>query len=294
MLSPRSRAELAYRAATFGLIGWLLGTSVIPLARRRIARASQSDVGASLAAWTRLPTTVALHVSIDTTPRAWIVDWLAALRHSGHIVGWDGAPPAVAISTEAMADPAGGVRVDLAGPAAAKATLYDAIGMIDTLAVSGAGATAVLPDAVGAITADVAGQRVGTAAPRPAPLRAILVIARAGWEGKFVVSALEERGWPVIARFSVAPAVNVMTHGPLVLDTSRVAAVIAIDTTVALLGPYVARYVQSGGGLVLAGSASLAGTMSGLAAGVAGARTRPVVGPGDTLRLGTTGFYPIA
>jgi hypothetical protein len=294
MPSLRSRAELAARVATFGLIGWLLGTSLIPLARRRIARANQSDVGASLAAWTRLPTTVALHVSIDTTPRAWIVDWLAALRHSGHIVGWDGSPPAVAISSEAMPDPAGGVRVDLGGPAGAAATLYDAIGTIDTLAVSGAGATAILPDAVGAITADVAGQRVATAAPARASLRSIVVLARAGWEGKFVVSALEERGWPVITRFVVAPGVSVTTHGPLLLDTSRVAAVIAIDTSVSLLGADVARYVQSGGGLVLAGPASLAGAVSGLAAGTAAERTRPTVGPDDTLRLGSTGFYPVA
>src|SRR6185437_809706 len=59
-------------------------------------------------------------------------------------------------------------------------------------------------------------------------------------------------------------------------------------------GTDVARYVQSGGGLVLAGPASLAGTMSRLAAGIAGARTRPAVGPDDTLRLGSTGFYPVA
>ncbi len=294
MPSLRSRAELACRVATFGLIGWLLGTSLIPLARRRIARASQTDVGASLGTWTRLPPTVALHVAIDTTPRAWIVDWLAALRHSGHIVGWDGTPPAVAISAEAVSDPAGGVRVDIGGPAGATATLYDAIGTIDTIAVSGAGATAVLPDAAGAITADVGGQRVGVTAPRPRELRSIVVLARAGWEGKFVVSALEERGWPVIARFAVAPGVNVTTHGPLVLDTSRVAAVIAIDTTVALLGPDLARYVRSGGGLVLAGPASLSDAISALAVGTAGARTRPTVGPNDTLRLGSTGFYPVA
>lgn len=293
MPSPRSRFELACRIATFGVIGWMLGTSLVPLAGRRVQRAANADVGAALPAWTRLPPTVSLDAAFDTTPRGWVADWLAALRHSGHVVSWHGSPPPVAISSEAVPDPAGGLRVDIAGPEGARVVLRDAIGTIDTLAVIGAGATAELPDILGGVTADIDGQHLLATAPGPAELRPIVVIAGAGWEGKFVVSALEERGWPVVARFAVSPGVTVNDGAPS-LDTSRVAAVIAVDSTVDRLGPQLVRYVRSGGGLVLAGPASFARSVSSLLAGTAGARTHPPVGVNDTMRLGSTGFFPIA
>lgn len=293
MVSPRSRFESVCRIATFGLIGWILGTSLVPLAGRRVQRAANDDVAAALPAWTRLATTVSLDAAFDTVPHGWVVDWLAALRHSGHVVSWHGSPPPVAISSEAVPDPAGGLRVDIAGPQGARVVLRDAIGTIDTLAVNGAGATAELPDILGGVTADIDGQRLLATAPGAAELRPILVMGGAGWEGKFVVSALEERGWPVVARFSVAPGVTVNDGAPP-LDTSSVAAVIAIDTTISRLGPELVRYVRSGGGLVLAGPASLTRSVSSLVAGIAGARTHPAVGVNDTMRLGSAGFFPIA
>jgi hypothetical protein len=126
-------------------------------------------------------------------------------------------------------------------------------------------------------------------------MRAIVIIGQAGWEGKFIASALEERGWPVIARFTVAPTVDV-TQGasPLVIDTSRVAAVVAVDTTIARLGEVVARFVQSGGGLVLAGSSGSAASVAALAPGAVAERFRPASLPRDTIGLGSTGFYPVS
>ncbi|MGE5732773.1 MAG: hypothetical protein ACM37U_12575, partial [Gemmatimonas sp.] len=48
-----------------------------------------------------------------------------------------------------------------------------------------------------------------------------------------------------------------------------------------------------GGGLVLAGPASLAPAVIPLSPGALGTRTRPSVLPTDTIGLGTTGFYPV-
>ena len=78
---------------------------------RRLERASVNAIAVRLPAWTRAPTNVLLHADLVTTPEAWIVDWLAALQHSGHAVTWSGSPPAVAMSSEALADPRGSVRI---------------------------------------------------------------------------------------------------------------------------------------------------------------------------------------
>src|SRR5262245_38334624 len=117
MRSLRSRLETACRIGAFALVGWLLGTSLFPSTGRRVERASQSGVETRLASWTRLPSTVALHGDFSATPSAWAIDWLGALQRSGHAVSWSGTPPAVAMTAEAIADPRGGARIDVAAPA---------------------------------------------------------------------------------------------------------------------------------------------------------------------------------
>ena len=121
-----------------------------------------------------------------------------------------------------------------------------------------------------------------------------MVVGAAGWEGKYIVSALEERGWPVVARFTVAPNVDVTQGTMQSLDTSRVGVLIAIDSTVATLGAAVERFVRAGGGLVIAGPAARAKNVASIAPGGIAARTRPNVRPTDTVRLGSTGFYPVS
>lgn len=293
MRSPRSTFELVCRLAAFGVLGWLLGGSVMSSPTRRLERASTSGIAGRVAAWTRSPPNVRLHADLTTAPDPWIVDWLAALGHSGHGVTWSGSPPAVAMGTEAVADPRGSVRVDVAAPAHTRVVLRDSASVVDSVRVSELGATIMTPLVVGDLVADVGGQRVVASAPDSAPLRAIVVVGDASWEGKFIVSALEERGWPVVARFHVAPNVDVTQGTPLVLDTNRIAAVVAIDTSVQSLGSALEHFVHEGGGLVLAGAASSASAVVSLTPGSVGARTRVVLGPADTIGLGTTGFYPV-
>lgn len=279
----------------FALLGWLLGSSVIPSTGRRVERATAADVGARLAKWTALPASVALHGEFSTSPEAWVVDWLAALRRSGHVVSWSGSPPAVALSAEAMSDPNGAVRIDVAAPNGVVVQLRDDASAIDSVRVTQFGASVISPMVVGAIVGHVGSQQFSTAAPDSSPVRAVVVVGSASWEGKFVVSALEERGWPVIARFSVAPSVDVTEGGSMALDTARVAAVIVLDSIAAQsMGVALERFVHSGGGLVLAGASSLAPMTSALAPGALGARVRPAELPKDTIRLGSTGFYPVS
>lgn len=284
---------MACRFAAFALLGWLLGDSIIPSSARRLERASAGTIGSRLSSWTRARVNVSLHADLATTPDAWIVDWLAALEHSGHAVTWSGTPPAVAVSAEALADPRGSVRIDVAAPSRTPIVLRDAASIVDSVRVSQLGATVETPTMIGALVGDAGGQRFSIAAPDPARLRAIVVVGDASWEAKFIAAALQARGWPVITKYHVAPGVDVSQGAVLPLDTSRVAAVVAVDTTIQSLGAVLEQFVRSGGGVVLAGPASLATSVGVLTAGSLGARTRPSVLPADTISLGSTGFYPV-
>jgi hypothetical protein len=240
-----------------------------------------------------MPAGVALHTESATSPEAWIVDWLAALGHSGHAVTWSGGPPAVAMSVEALPDPNGAMRIDVATPAQTSVVLRDDASVIDSLRVKQLGGTVVTPMLVGRVVGSAAGQIFSAPASASPRLRAIAVIGAASWEGKFIASALEERGWPVIARFHVAPSVDVAEGGVLPLDTSRIAALVALDTTIESLGVELQRFVRSGGGLVLAGPASRAASVAALSPGSLAPRTRPALRSADTIGLGSTGFYPV-
>lgn len=294
MRSRRSRFETGCRIGAFALLGWLVGGSLIPSRGRRVERASSSDLAEKLNAWTWTTPNVSLHATLATTPDAWAVDWLAALAHSGRVVTWSGSPPALVMSVEPIVDPNRGARVDVAAPNGTTIALRDDASPIDSLRVASLGGSVLTPIAAGTVRGDAGGQRVASPAADSSPVRAVMVVGAAGWEGKYVVSALEERGWPVIARFTVAPNVDVTQGSTAALDTSRVSAVVAIDSTVQTLGASLERFVRAGGGLVLAGPSGASRAVATLAPGSLGARTRPNVKATDTVRLGSTGFYPIS
>ena len=95
-----------------------------------------------------------------------------------------------------------------------------------------------------------------------------MVVGAAGWEGKFIVSALEERGWPVIARFTSRRTSTSRRATIQALDTSRVAAVDRdrLDRRRRSV-PRSSDSCASGGGLVLAGPAASARNVASLAPG---------------------------
>jgi hypothetical protein len=294
MPSPRSRLETACRVGAFAVLGWLLGTSIIPVRGGRLERVRTSDLASRLPQLTKSAGNVAIHVTMPTTPELWQTDWLRALDHSGRALSWSGTPPAVAMSVEPIVDPDGGTRVDVAAPNGSLVTLRDDASEIDSVRIANLGATIATPIAVGTLGGRANGQTFAAPAADSVHLRSVMVVGAAGWEGKYIVSSLEERGWPVIVRFTVAPNVDVTQGAIQALDTSRVGVLIAIDTMVATLGTSVERFVRLGGGLVLAGQASTARNVASIAPGAIAQRTRPNVKPTDTVRLGSTGFYPVS
>jgi hypothetical protein len=295
MPSLRSRFESACRVGAFALLGWMLGAALIPSKDARVDRAAVGDVAAKLPGWTRTASVAPIHLSFGVTPESWAVDWLAALDHAGRSVSWSGSPSAVALSVEPLVDPNGGVRIEVAAPAGASVALRDDASVIDSARVASLGAVITTPMAVGAIRANAGGAEAAAAVPPALAIKSVAVIGAAGWEGKFIASALEERGWAVEAHFTIAPKVDV-TQGSarVVLDTSRVGAVIAIDSTVAGYASEIERFMRSGGGLVLAGAAGMSPAVAALAPGTLATRTHPNIQPNDTIRLGTTGFYPVS
>jgi hypothetical protein len=296
MPSPRSRFETACRIGAFGLLGWLLGGSLIPPSGRRIERANGDELVSHLAEWTRAAANVGVHATLDAAPEPVTTEWLSALRRSGRQVTWSGNPPAAAMSVEPIADPNGGTRIDIAAPDGQRVAVRDDASAIDSIHVASGhlGGTVVTPIVVGDVRAALGNQTLAATAPDSVRIRPIVVLGAAGWEGKYVVSALEERGWPVMARFTVAPNVEVTQGTIAALDTAKISAVIAIDSTVASLGPSLERFVRSGGGLILAGGSASESNVRSLVAGSVSARTHPNVKLTDTIRLGTTGFYPVS
>jgi hypothetical protein len=294
MPSPRSRFETACRIGAFAVLGWLLGTSIIPVGRPRVERLAASALAERLPSLTRSSANMAIHVAVATAPPTWEADWLRALDHSARLVTWSGTPPAVAMSVEPIADPDGGVRVAVAAPAGGSVVLRDDASTIDSVRIADLGATVATPIVVGPVRGAVNGQTFASAARDSVHLRSVMVVGAAGWEGKYIVSALEERGWPVAARFAVAPNVDVTQGVVQTLDTSRVGVVIAIDSTIERMGAAVERFVRNGGGLVLAGTAASARNVASIAPGSISRRTRPTAAASDTVRLGSTGYYPVA
>src|SRR4051812_24976273 len=200
MRSRRRRLEYACRVGVFALMGWLLGASLIRASGRRLERATTANVASRLAAWTRLPANVALHGDFATTPAAWIVDWLDALQRSGHLVTWSGSPPALAVTAEDPGDPSGSGRIEGAAPPGSRVVLRDEAGVIDSIHVARLGGSVTSPLTVGSVDAIAGNEVARVASPDSTRARAIVVAGGASWEGKFIVAALEERGWPVIAR----------------------------------------------------------------------------------------------
>jgi len=287
------------RAVTFGLIGWVLGQAArSPSPRSGRDAADDRSLPIALARWTRSGDADSVHASLASPPDELRRRWLAALARSGVVVGWssrDTTP--VALAVEPTGDPAGGMRVRAAAPSGTRIVLGDGLGSIDTMSMESAATAARLAVTSGVLTAAPAGGGARAAALPTDSLapRTVLVLGRAGWEGKFVIAALEERGWTVAARLHVAPGVDVTQRTPTPLDTAHLAAVIALDTTAARDAAALRAFVRSGGGLILAGEAARAPSLAPLSAGAVGDRVGAAMlafAANDPRRA--LGFWPIA
>jgi len=267
--------ELSWRA-----LALLLLVAVIGFTLRGRDAGEERVAGASLAG--ELPRLTreaggAVHVDFEAAPPAESRAWLAALRHAGSGVRWSSAAalPPLALEVSPRMDPAGGVRAGVASAPRVSVLLGDGAGVLDTVPAGARVATLRLPAFVAPLTARSGAQDARALLLDSLLPRRVLVIGSAGWEGKFVLAALEERGWKASARFHVAPGIDVTQGAVLGLDTARYAAVIVLDSSAAGSAASVAEFVRQGGGLILAGSSARVARFAPLAPGGVGARVRP-------------------
>lgn len=294
--SWRSALEWALRAASLGLIAWMIWTTLAmrdAAAGRRVA--GSRALADSLSEWTLDPRAESLHVVLDTVPGSSQRAWLAALRRAGAQVGWSsrGLTP-LALALEPLNDPGGGVRASIAAPPGSRVVVSDMLGVMDTIATAGPSVQLRARAVEGVLSAATGGRAASAVLRDSLAPRGVVVLGSAGWEAKFVVAALEESGWKVSARLAVAPGVEVR-QGSIKLDTATTSAVVVLDSTGSPDARAIERFVREGGGVVLAGSAARSPRFARLAAGRVGARVRAAaISFADSAPRRALGFYPIA
>ncbi len=270
--ATRQTIERVLRVAALGLVAFGLWRSLQPADSRTAIRIDSADLTAALPSL-MLTSPRAIHVNFGTSPRPVDRDALLALSHAGTQVTWSSTSlQPLALASERLREPGGAVRITVA--AVAPVELADEMAIIDSVVPAKNGSTVIAAEPLDTLRA-TEGRTVATVESGVAPLlHPVLVLGRASFEAKFIMAALEERGWVVDARLTVAPGANV-TQGKLTaLDTGHFSAVVALDTSLGVAGPQLARYVASGGGLVLLGDAASAAVVRALAPAHVGARTQ--------------------
>ncbi|MEP6765417.1 MAG: hypothetical protein ABJB66_13960, partial [Gemmatimonadaceae bacterium] len=222
----------------------------------------------------------ALHVDAGNVPTEATRALMSAANAIGIPVSWTDATKnaAVAVEATAMIDPKGGVALRAAAPAGTVLEFRDSLGLIDSVHARAGGGAVTVGRVAGSVLALANGVRAQTAAPPPVTIRRILLIGEAGWESKFTMAALEERGWAVDARYTLGRNVAVTQGDPEVPDTSRYAAIVALDSTALSQVSAIRKYVQNGGGLLIAGAATTLREFGDLLPGKAGAQQAGVPG----------------
>ena len=214
----------------------------------------------------------AIDLVVDSLPTPVERAWLAALIAAGVPVRWRGSPPALGLSAERGREPGAPTRVLLAADTGAVVALSDAAGALDTLRAPGGGASLEAANVVGTVQARRGAYSASVSLPPAGTQREVLVLGRASWESKFVLTALTEAGWRVRARLRAAPGVTVTDPAVLPMDTARYDVVVALDSSAADLAPAIVRFVGAGGGLVVAGGATSLVALRAIVPARAGAR----------------------
>ena len=290
----RRACERAFRVIAMAAIVTLLWRAIRPPTAAGVD-VVRGDLPRALVRWTLSPT-AEMRVVLDVAPDPATRDWLRALGRAGASVRWSSSRPfgAAAVVAEPVPEPNGVTRVRFASATGEAVSVADDAGAIDTLPRGGA-REMELGAVAGAVRATGTTFTATSELRDSVVLRPVLVLGAAGWESKFTIAALEERGWHVASRVRVAPNIDV-TQGPLgSIDTARYSAVIVLDSTAAPSSSEIARYARAGGGVILGGSTARSGGFASLAPGRVGARVAGVAGAVSSAapRTGLAGF-PVA
>jgi hypothetical protein len=292
----RAVLEWTLRGLALALLAWTLADSLAPPRPPAREEVRGSVLGDALERLSFTAPAAGIRLVLDSAPGALARDWLVSLRRAGTPVVWS-APrlEPLAIVAEPAAQPRAPVLVRVAANAGSEIALGDAVGALDSARVSSSGVVVRMPALSGAADATVGIQHARAPVRDSLQLRAVLVLASAGWEGKFVVAALEEEGWSVEARLAVAPGIAVRQGGLGPVDTARYSAVVVLDSVMPrTVAGVLARYARSGGGLVIAGSGSHLAELRPLLPGdLAPSRPRSAAAQRDTVSLGTLPLAPV-
>lgn len=241
-----SPAESARRRAGFETA--LRGTAVAAL------------LGALVLAWLaarRGPAASApsVHLTVSGALTAVARDSFAALARAGRPVTWEGNVASLAAMAEPVHEPGDKWRVTVLTPG--PIVLRDSLGPLDSLHAPGGVLTTA--SARGAVLASLGDTELRLSPPDSVSLGRVAVFARAGWEPRFVITALEEAGWAVDAHLTLGRDRDVR-QGVTRLQRARHAAAIVLDTaSLRREAAALARFLRDGGGVILAGEAA-AGT----------------------------------
>ena len=259
-VSARRIGEWALRVISLALLVVIVMRAWGPSSRStRVESVSQVSIAASLPRWS-IAAPERLHLVLDSVVPRDERDWLAAIQRAGTNVTWNSAtitPLATALTQ--IADPSGAYELSASAPRDSIVVVRDAVGVIDSVKAGDNGIRIEIPGASHRAGVSVGGSRAQASASDTTVLKRLLVEGAASWETKFTIAALTERGWKVDAVTHVAPGVDVREGSPVLPDTTRYAAIVAVDSTAALVGRGASSFVRSGGGLITLHDASAVG-----------------------------------
>lgn len=302
--AARTRIEFGLRVVAFAAIaaalasvaGWFnggvpadapvvvrtAGTSASSPSLSSAINASLLDASADLSS--NSASTRAVHLFASSVPSDTARALMNAARLAGVPVAWTDSTKRAAIAVEVQPhiDPRGGYTLRVAAPTGVSLELRDSLGLIDSVTTRSGGGGISVGRLSGSVRASVAASQAISIAPAAPDIRRVLVLADPGWEAKFTVAALEERGWNVDVRYAIGKNVSVTQGTPLAPDTARYSAVIALDSSARNSVAQIRRYVASGGGVVIAGSAATLREFGDLLPARAGARQPGVPGALET------------
>lgn len=263
---------------------------------------STGVLDSALAAWS-VSSPAQANVRARVVPDGRQRDWLVALRRTGLVVGWTtGDSSGGALVVEAGPLPDSPSRVTGVGRPRQDLVLSDDLGRIDSTRTGRDGVAVWRANPLGTATLALGTSRARAAARDSLATKPLLILGQAGWESRFVTTALEEDGWSVTARLTVAPGAIVRQGAQVRIDTAFLSAVVVLDSTSVLDAGEVARFVNDGGGVVASGAGAnhpalrtlLRARPSAGSAGAVGALHGPAPRTGLSTRTFTAGAGAVA
>ncbi len=287
----REWLELLLRGTAVVLIAVLGFRALFPAQARTGSDLIVARV-ADLPSLSRQSTPARIQFALDGIPTAVQRAWQNALKSAGSGVSWSGTANPVAIVARPVASPQGGYTLTAYSPDTTRLILRDNISTVDSMSMKGQPRSVVVPMASGNVRAVVGTDSAFARLSDSVIIGKILVIGKAGWESKFVMTALEEAGWKIDAIISVAPNVAVAQGSVTTIDTAHYAAVIALDESAATRATAIASFVKSGGGLVLSDLAARSGAFASLRVSAPGGAPHTSISS-DTITHAEAAFSPI-